>query len=116
MYLRADRGHVFMGRMPCLLLATTCLWLTMGIIADAAGNSSSNSSSSSLPPSSRPTAVAIGSLFTRDSVIGKAAKPAIQAAIDDVNADSSILPGTELNLLEYDTNCSGFLGTVEGTA
>ncbi|KAF7851064.1 hypothetical protein BT93_L4684 [Corymbia citriodora subsp. variegata] len=108
--LRANRGLVFMRRMPCLLLGT-CLWLTMGIIADAAGNSSSNSSS--LPPSLRPSAVTIGSLFTRDSVIGKAVRPAIQAAIDDVNFDLSVLAGTQLKLLDYDTNCSGFLGTVE---
>ncbi|KAI3440874.1 Glutamate receptor [Psidium guajava] len=109
--LRANRRPVFMRRMPCLSLVT-CLWLTMGVIADAAGNSISNSSS--LPSSSRrPSAVTIGSLFTHDSVIGKAAKPAIQAAIDDVNADSSILAETKLKLLEYDTNCSAFLGTVE---
>lgn len=113
MALRANRGLVLMRRMPCLLLVA-CLWLTMGIIADAAGNSSSNSSS--LPSSSKPTALTIGSLLTRNSTIGKAARPAIQAAIDDVNADSSILASTELKLLEYDTNCSGFLGTVEGTA
>ncbi|KAI6672807.1 hypothetical protein NL676_000713 [Syzygium grande] len=108
--LRANRGLVLMRRMPCLLLVA-CLWLTRGIIADAAGNSSSNSSS--LPSSSKLTALTIGSLLTRNSTIGKAARPAIQAAIDDVNADSSILAGTELKLLEYDTNCSGFLGTVE---
>lgn len=110
MALRANRSFLFMRRTPCLLLGT-CLWLVMGILADAAGNSSSNSSS--LPSLSRPSAVTIGSLFTQDSVIGRAARPAIKAAIDDVNKDSSILAGTELKLLEYDTNCSGFLGTVE---
>ncbi|KDP25838.1 hypothetical protein JCGZ_22868 [Jatropha curcas] len=72
-----------------------------------AGNA--NSSSKILTPS----VVNIGALFTLDSVIGKAAKPAIVAAVDDVNADSSILPGTKLNLILHDTNCSGFAGTME---
>lgn len=40
-------------------------------------------------------------------------KPAIQAAIDDVISDSTVLPGTNLNLIFHDTNCSGFLGTME---
>ncbi|XP_038694373.1 glutamate receptor 3.4-like isoform X2 [Tripterygium wilfordii] len=62
---------------------------------------------------SRPRTVNIGALFTMDSVIGRAAKPALQAAIDDVNSDSSILKGVKLNLILHDTNCSGFLGTVE---
>lgn len=62
----------------------------------------------------RPKAVSIGALFTFDSVIGKAAKPAILAAVDDVNSDPNILSGTKLNLVLHDTNCSGFTGTVEG--
>ncbi|KAF5741440.1 Glutamate receptor 3.4 -like protein [Tripterygium wilfordii] len=61
----------------------------------------------------RPGTVNIGVLFTMDSVIGRAAKPALQAATDDVNSDSSILKGVKLNLILHDTNCSGFLGTVE---
>ncbi|WCJ37576.1 glutamate receptor 3.4 [Euphorbia peplus] len=39
--------------------------------------------------------------------------PAIFAAIDDVNSDSTLLPRTRLNPLLHDTNCSGFLGTME---
>ena len=66
---------------------------------------------------SRNTSVVnVGVLFTHDSVIGRSAQPAILAAMDDVNADNSVLPGTKLNLILHDTNCSGFLGTVEGTA
>ncbi|PQP96473.1 glutamate receptor 3.4 [Prunus yedoensis var. nudiflora] len=63
--------------------------------------------------STRPSSLNIGALFTLNSVIGRAAKPAIYAAIDDVNSDPSILPGTKLNVILYDTNCSEFLGTVE---
>ncbi|KAF2284962.1 hypothetical protein GH714_033205 [Hevea brasiliensis] len=63
--------------------------------------------------SPRPSVVNIGALFTINSVIGRAAKPAIEAAVDDVNSDSSILQGTKLNLTILDTNCSGFIGTME---
>lgn len=66
--------------------------------------------------SSNPRVLNIGVLFTLDSVIGRSAQPAILAAVDDVNADKSILHGTKLNMILHDTNCSGFLGTVEGTA
>lgn len=66
--------------------------------------------------SSKPSAVNIGALFTVNSVIGRSAKPAILAAIDDVNSDSSVLPEITLNVILQDTNCSGFLGTVEGTS
>lgn len=41
-------------------------------------------------------------------------KPALFAAIDDVNNDPNILKGIKLNVIFHDTNCSGFLGTVEG--
>ncbi|GJN11584.1 hypothetical protein PR202_ga29785 [Eleusine coracana subsp. coracana] len=61
----------------------------------------------------RPTEVRIGALFTFDSVIGKAVRPAIQLAVADVNADPSVLPGTKLSVLMQDTNCSGFVGTIE---
>lgn len=63
---------------------------------------------------SRPSSVTIGSMFTFDSVIGRVAQVAIAAAVDDVNSDSSVLSGTRLNIILQDTNCSGFLGTVEG--
>lgn len=64
--------------------------------------------------SSKPSVINIGALFTYNSVIGRSAHPAIVAAIDDVNSDQTVLPGTKLNLTLRDTNCSGFLGTVEG--
>ncbi|KAK1396089.1 Glutamate receptor [Heracleum sosnowskyi] len=57
--------------------------------------------------------VNIGALFTANSVIGRSVKPSIMAAVDDVNFDSGILQGRQLNLIIRDTNCSGFLGTIE---
>ena len=64
--------------------------------------------------SSRPSVLRIGVLFTLNSIIGRSAKPAVMAAIDDVNANTSILPGTKLEMILHDTNCSGFIGTVGG--
>lgn len=63
---------------------------------------------------SRPAVVNIGALFTFESSIGRVAKIAIQEAIKDVNANSSILRGTKLNVDMRNSNCSGFLGMVEG--
>ncbi|MCL7023598.1 hypothetical protein MKW94_018707 [Papaver nudicaule] len=63
--------------------------------------------------SSRPSFVNVGALFTFNSTIGRVAKPAILAAVEDVNSDSSILSGTKLNVLMHDTVCSEFLGTIE---
>jgi len=60
----------------------------------------------------RPAVVNIGAIFTFDSVIGKAAKPAMEAAVSDVNNDSRIR--TKLNLLMDDVNSSVFLGTIDG--
>lgn len=61
----------------------------------------------------RPRAVSVGALFTNESTIGRAARLAIELAVDDVNADRTVLAGTNLNLISQDTNCSGFLGTIE---
>ncbi|KAI4341028.1 hypothetical protein MLD38_025803 [Melastoma candidum] len=89
-------------RFPSVLMIW--LWVFAGF-ALLDGNSSS--------PAARPPVVNIGSLFTYNSVIGGSAGPAIRAAVDDVNADPAILAGTKLNLVQHDSNCSGFLGTVE---
>ncbi|KAG8099822.1 hypothetical protein GUJ93_ZPchr0013g35312 [Zizania palustris] len=62
---------------------------------------------------SRPASVRIGALFTFDSVIGRAVRLAIELAVTDVNADPGVLPGTKLNIIMQDTNCSGFVGTME---
>jgi glutamate receptor, ionotropic, plant len=63
----------------------------------------------------RPREVAVGALFTYDSTIGRAARLAIELAVDDVNEDRTVLAGTTLKLMTQDTNCSGFLGTINGS-
>ncbi|KAJ1389240.1 Periplasmic binding protein-like I [Sesbania bispinosa] len=44
----------------------------------------------------RPASVNIGAIFTFDSVIGKAAKAAMEMAVSDVNSDPKVLNGTKL--------------------
>ncbi|KAL6287376.1 hypothetical protein ACE6H2_011766 [Prunus campanulata] len=61
----------------------------------------------------RPSVVNIGAIFTFNSVIGRVARTAMEAAVSDVNADPRILNGTELRLHMEDANCSVFLGSVE---
>ncbi|GMG98680.1 hypothetical protein Nepgr_000520 [Nepenthes gracilis] len=96
-------GLVFLT-MKALLLLMLCMLEPLAVKGEARNVSSYFS---------RPKSVNIGALFTFNSVIGRAAKPAIAAAIDDINSNSSILPGTKLNLIFHDTNCSGFLGIIE---
>lgn len=62
----------------------------------------------------RPAVVNVGALFSFDSVIGKAAKTAMEIAVIDVNNDSRILSGTEMKLFMEDTNCSVFKGSIGG--
>lgn len=98
--------------MRFMLLCVFGLWV---LPTEAAGRDSvsRNSSSSS---SSLPSSVNVGALFTYDSFIGRAAKLAFVAAIEDINADQSILRGTKLNIVFQDSNCSGFVGTMGGTS
>uniref|UniRef100_A0A1J3JZK7 Glutamate receptor n=1 Tax=Noccaea caerulescens TaxID=107243 RepID=A0A1J3JZK7_NOCCA len=98
--------------MRLVLLCVSVLWV---VPKECAGKSdlSRNSSSSSSPPlSQRPSSVNVGALFTYDSFIGRAAKPAFKAAMDDVNADQTVLKGIKLNIVFQDSNCSGFIGTM----
>ncbi|XP_042505802.1 glutamate receptor 3.7-like [Macadamia integrifolia] len=60
----------------------------------------------------RPPVVNVGVVFTFDSVIGRAAKGAMEAAAADINKDSSILNGTQLNLIMADAKCSVFMGSI----
>jgi ionotropic glutamate receptor/U3 small nucleolar RNA-associated protein 19 len=64
----------------------------------------------------RPDTVSIGALFTFNSTIGRVAKIAMAAAVSDINNDSSVLPGTNLVVQMRDSNCSGFVGIVQGTS
>ncbi|KAA8526501.1 hypothetical protein F0562_008296 [Nyssa sinensis] len=60
----------------------------------------------------RPAVVNVGAVFTFNSVIGRAAKLALEAAVFDINADPSILNGTELKLIMKDANCNVFMGSI----
>ncbi|KAE9600712.1 hypothetical protein Lal_00045368 [Lupinus albus] len=60
----------------------------------------------------RPESVNIAAVFTFDSVIGRAAKVAMEMAVSDVNADPTVLTGTKLNLIMKDAGCSVFLGSI----
>ncbi|KAL5216133.1 hypothetical protein ABZP36_007534 [Zizania latifolia] len=61
----------------------------------------------------RPDGLTIGALFTFNSTIGRVAKVAITAAVNDINNDSTILPGTKLDVQMQDSHCNGFLGIVQ---
>ncbi|CAL5336526.1 unnamed protein product [Camellia sinensis] len=87
-----------------LMVVLFCMWVPMKVISRT-GNASVSSSKLSV--------VNIRALYTFNYVIGRSAKPAIEAAVDDVNSDSTVLAGMKLNLILHDTNCSGFLGIVE---
>ena len=62
-----------------------------------------------------PDVVNVGLLCAFNSTIGRVAKIAIAAAVNDINNDPSILSGTKLVVQMQDTNYSGFIGIVQGT-
>ncbi|RDX62382.1 Glutamate receptor 3.6, partial [Mucuna pruriens] len=65
----------------------------------------------------RPSAVNIGAILSFNSTIGRVAKVAIQAAVDDINSNATILNGTKLNISMLDTKLStGFLGIIDCTS
>ncbi|XXG39209.1 hypothetical protein AAC387_Pa01g0228 [Persea americana] len=63
--------------------------------------------------SSRPPVVNIGAIFTFNSVIGRVAKVAIEAAVEDINSNSSVLGGTKLVVSMQDSDFSGLVGIME---
>lgn len=63
----------------------------------------------------RPSFVNVGAVFTFNSVIGRAAKVAMELAVSDINADPRILNGTQLKLMMEDAECNVFLGSMRGT-
>ncbi|OVA11506.1 Ionotropic glutamate receptor [Macleaya cordata] len=95
-------GSVYLIRL--LLLVFLCILAPIEVKGQTRNTSSL---------SSRPSFVNVGVLFTFNSTLGRVAKPAITAAVDDVNSNSSILAGTKLNVIMHDTVCSEFLGTIE---
>lgn len=92
-----------------LLLLVLFLWIPTQVVVGRTRATITNSTTSSAPRVLR-----VGVLFTLNSIIGRSAKPALMAAFEDVNADSSVLPGIQLKVILHDTNCSGFVGTMEG--
>ncbi|KAK7856104.1 glutamate receptor 3.6 [Quercus suber] len=66
--------------------------------------------------STRPDVVNVGAILSYKSIIGKVAKVAIEAAVEDVNSDPTVLPGTKIKLTMQDSNYSGFLSIVEALA
>lgn len=60
----------------------------------------------------RPDVVNVGAVFASDSVIGRAAKKAMELAVSDINGDPNILNGTRLNLIMEDSECSVFKGSI----
>ncbi|KAK4492801.1 hypothetical protein RD792_000123 [Penstemon davidsonii] len=97
--------HFFLHlKMKILVFLISFMWVILGVFG-ANGNSSGGSN--------RTKNVNIGALFTYNSVIGRSAMPAILAAVEDVNSDTTILKNTKLNLIMQDTNCSGFVETIE---
>jgi len=65
--------------------------------------------------STRSDVVNIGAILSFNSSIGKVAKVAIEAAVNDVNSNPVVLNGTTLKITMQDTKLSsGFLGIVEG--
>lgn len=97
---------MFVGRV--LLVSVFCLWIPSLVVEGRNGTTITNSTNSSTPRVLR-----VGALFTLNSIIGRSAKPALMAAFDDVNANSNVLPGVKLEVVLHDTNCSGFVGTME---
>ncbi|PON60405.1 Ionotropic glutamate receptor [Parasponia andersonii] len=60
-----------------------------------------------------PSVIHVGAILSFESVISKVARVAIEAAVDDVNSDPTVLGGAQLNVTMQDTNYSGFLGILE---
>ncbi|CDY46839.1 BnaA10g03230D [Brassica napus] len=107
------RGVSMVKAMRIILLCVSVLWIFPEECAGKSNFSRNSSSSTASPPLSQtPNSVNVGALFTYDSFIGRAAKPAFKAAMDDVNADQTVLKGTKLNIVYQDSNCSGFIGTM----
>ncbi|XP_028795296.1 glutamate receptor 3.6 isoform X2 [Neltuma alba] len=64
--------------------------------------------------STRPDSVNIGVLYSFKTTVGRIAKIAIEAAIEDINSDPSILGETKLNVsMQEDSKYRGFLSIAE---
>ncbi|XP_061348859.1 glutamate receptor 3.3-like [Gastrolobium bilobum] len=64
--------------------------------------------------SARPSTVNIGAILSFNSTIGRVAKVAIEAAVNDINSNATVLKGTKLHISMQDTKLSnGFLGIID---
>jgi len=64
--------------------------------------------------SARPSIINIGAILSFNSTIGRVAKVAIEAAVDDINSNPKVLSGTKLNVSMLDTKSSpGFQKIVD---
>ncbi|KAL5706075.1 hypothetical protein ACHQM5_024284 [Ranunculus cassubicifolius] len=79
------------------------IWLWIGLILSFGEFSSG---------ATRPDFVHIGAIFTVNTINGHVSKIAMEAAVNDVNADPSFLGGSKLALTIHDSNFSGFLGII----
>lgn len=64
--------------------------------------------------STRPSVVNIGAIFSLSSIVSRVGRVAVEAAVEDINSDPTVLGGTKLRLTSQDSNFSGFLGIIEG--
>ncbi|KAL6560655.1 hypothetical protein OROGR_004214 [Orobanche gracilis] len=67
-----------------------------------------------LAKDSSPDVVNIGAIFSFGSINGRVARIAMNAAVEDVNSDPTILGGRKIVLSTHDSNYSGFLGIIGG--
>lgn len=90
------------------------IWLTMKLFLVLVLLAFFNGYGVSKSFSARPDVVSIGSVLSFDSIIGKVAKVAIEAAVEDVNTNSDVLRGTKLKLTLHDSNFTELLETTRG--
>ncbi|KAI3794341.1 hypothetical protein L1987_36971 [Smallanthus sonchifolius] len=88
-------------------MAENLVWVLVVLVVNFSGCLTEGVNNTTL--STRPDVVSIASILTFDSIIGKVAKIALEAAIEDVNSDPTVLNGTKLKIALHDSNYSGFV-------
>lgn len=63
---------------------------------------------------SNPDVVKIGAIFSFNTINGRVSKIGMNAAVEEINSDPTILKGKKLVLSTHDSNTSGFLGIIGG--
>ncbi|RYR78988.1 hypothetical protein Ahy_A01g003846 [Arachis hypogaea] len=90
------------------------IWLLVLVIFCNGFTSKGTISNNNVP--TRPITINIGAILSFNSTIGRVAKVAIQAAVDDINSNATILNGTKLNISMQDTKFSTLLLMEKDTA